>query len=192
VGRKPPFFPLALTVAARDCVVIGPLDDPEVEQKSASLEECGANVRHVVDHTALVDADVADAFLVLSAITERDFSGRLLDLSREHRFLLWCVDQPAFSSVSMMAVAKSGPVRVATSTSGAAPAVASTFRRAFERAMDPTFARFIEQLAVVRLRIREAKPGRAQARERVDLILEASRTFDVSVAFRYPEWFQER
>lgn len=190
--ERRPFFPLALTIAGRDCVVIGPLDDPEVAQKSASLEECGANVRHVADHTALADADVAGAFLVLSAIKDRTLSKRLLELSRDHRFLLWCVDQPAFSSVSMMAIAKSGPVRVATSTSGAAPAVASTLRRAFERAMDPTFARFIEQLAAMRLRIREAKPGRAQARERVDLILEASRTFDVSVAFRYPEWFKER
>jgi len=190
--ERRPFFPLALTIAGRDCVVIGPLDDPEVAQKSASLEECGANVRHVTDHAALTDADVAGAFLVLSAIKDRALSERLLELSRDHRFLLWCVDQPAFSSVSMMAIAKSGPVRVATSTSGAAPAVASTLRRAFERAMDPTFARFIEQLAAMRLRIREAKPGRAQARERVDLILEASRTFDVSVAFRYPEWFKER
>jgi siroheme synthase (precorrin-2 oxidase/ferrochelatase) len=190
VERKP-FFPLALTLMDRGCVVIGPLDDPEVVQKSASLEESGAIVRHIVDPTSLRDADVADAFLVLSAIKDRALSERLLALSRHHRFLLWCVDQPAFSSVSMMAIAKSGPVRVATSTSGAAPAVASTLRRAFERAMDPTFARFIEQLAAMRLRIREAKPGRAQARERVDQILEASRNFDVSVAFRYPEWFEE-
>src|SRR6185503_1560351 len=148
--------------------MIGPLDDPEVAQKSASLEECGANVRHVADHTALADADVADAFLVLSAIKDRALSERLLELSRDHRFLLWCVDQPAFSSVSMMAIAKSGPVRVATSTSGAAPAVASSLRRAFERAIEPTFARFIDQLSAMRLRIREAKPGRARARERVE------------------------
>ena len=128
---------------------------------------------------------------MLSAIKDRALSEHLLALSHRHRFLLWCVDQPAFGSVSMMAIAKSGPVRVATSTSGAAPAVASIVRRAFERAMDPTFARFIEQLAAMRLRIREAKPGRAQARERVEQILEASRAFDVTVAFRYPEWFQE-
>jgi len=188
---RKPFFPLALTIAGRACVVIGPLDDPEVVQKSASLEECGADVRHVADHAALADADVADAFLVLSAIKERTLSERLLELSRAHRFLLWCVDQPAFSSVSMMAVARSGPVRVATSTSGAAPAVASILRRAFERAMDPTFARFIEQLAAMRLRIREAKPGRDHARERVDLTLEASRAFDARIAFSYPEWFEE-
>jgi siroheme synthase (precorrin-2 oxidase/ferrochelatase) len=185
-----PFFPLALTLEGRRCVVIGPLDDREANDKTAALEECGAQIQRILDPAALQDSHVANAFFVLSGVKDKAFSARLLALSNEHRFLLWCVDQPASSSVSMMAIARSGPVRVASSTSGAAPAVAGTFRRALERAMDPTFERFIERLAALRLRIREAKPGRDQARERVDEILEASRDFDVSVTFQYPEWFE--
>jgi siroheme synthase-like protein len=184
-----PLFPIALTLDGRLCVVIGPDGDREVKQKTEMLIESGAIVKREQDYRAFRDQDIAGAFFVLSAVRDREFSLRLERLSKANGFLLWCVDQPQYGCVSMMAIAKSGPVRLAASTSGVAPSVSKAFRKALERAMDPTFARFVAQLGALRASLRERLPHDAQASQRIDAMLDASRNFDVRVSFRYPDWF---
>ncbi len=184
---RKPFYPLALNLEGRRCLVIG--EDREATEKSAVLEECGALVERATP-ASVTDGTVGEFFFVLSTIKDEVLTARLHALSQSQRFLLWCVDRPASSSVSMMSIARSGPVRVAASTSGAAPAISKTFRKALEGAMDAKFARFIEHLSSLRERLRESKPARSQTHERVDAMLEASRNFGISVSFRYPEWFE--
>jgi len=183
------FFPVALNLEGRTCVVIGPAADREVKHKSTALEECGALVRHVRGHRPLRDEDVAGAFFVLSAVRDEALSARLQRLSVERGFLLWCVDQPQYGCVSMMAVAKSGPVRVAASTSGVAPTISKAFRKSLERAMDGTFDRFVAELGTLRKRLRERMPQSEAASERIEAMLSASRDFDVRVSFTYPQWY---
>ena len=188
---RKPFFPVGLNIDGRPCVVIGPSGDREAIEKTASLRECGAEVRRVEDASALCEADVADAFLVISTPQDAALSARLRAWADRHRFLLCCIDQPAYGFVAMAAVAKAGPVRVAISTAGLAPRVGKRLRIALQAAMDARFARFIERLAALRAQAREQFPAPEQSPQRRDAAIEAARGFEAEVAFRYPQWFAD-
>ena len=188
---RKPFFPVSLNLDGRLCVVIGAADDREAIQKSAALEESGANLRRIYDASALRDEDVADAFFVISTPQDAALSARLRALADRHRFLLCCIDQPRFGFVAMVAIAKAGPVRVAISTAGLAPRVGKALKNALQTAMDTRFVRFIEILAERRARTHAAHPGPGSSKLRRDAMIEAARDFRADVRFEYPEWFEE-
>ena len=188
---RKPFFPVSLNLDGRLCVVIGAADDREAIQKSAALEESGANVRRIYDASALRDEDVADAFFVISTPQDAALSARLRALADRHRFLLCCIDQPRYGFVAMVAIAKAGPVRVAISTAGLAPRVGKALKNALQTAMDARFVRFIEILAERRARTHAAHPEPGSSKLRRDAMIEAARDFRADVRFEYPEWFEE-
>jgi len=189
---RKPFFPVGLNLEGRACVVIGSADDREAIEKSAALEEAGANVKRIFDAAALRDEDVAAAFFVISTPQDAALSERLRALADHHRFLLCCIDQPRFGFVAMAAIAKAGPVRVAISTAGLAPRIGKVLKNALQRAMDERFARFIEILAQRRARTHAKHPEPHESQLRRDAMIEAARGFGAEVRFEYPEWFEER
>jgi precorrin-2 dehydrogenase/sirohydrochlorin ferrochelatase len=142
VPEPPAFYPVSLNLAGRRCVVIGAADDREAIEKTRDLRESGADVVWITDPAALRDADVADAFFVISTPQDAALSARLRALADAHRFLLCAIDQPAFGFVAMQAIVKSGPARIAISTGGVAPRVGGTLRAALQAALDERFARF--------------------------------------------------
>ncbi|HEY1975469.1 MAG TPA: NAD(P)-dependent oxidoreductase [Candidatus Baltobacteraceae bacterium] len=184
------FFPVGLNLDGRKCVVIGAPDDREAIEKTAALEESGANVRRLTDPRAVRDEDVIDAFFVISTPQDEALSARLRALADRHRFLLCCIDQPAHGFVAMTAIAKAGPVRVAISTAGLAPRVGKKLKQALQRAMDATFAAFVGELAERRQRVREAHPHVEESALRRSDAIEAADGFEADVTFRYPQWFR--
>ena len=184
------FFPVGLNLEGRDCVVIGASDDREAIEKTAALEESGANVRRLTNPEALEDEDVSGAFFVISTPQDEALSARLRSLADRHRFLLCCIDQPAQGFVAMTAVAKAGPVRVAISTAGLAPRVGKKLKQALQRAMDATFAAFVGELAQRRERVREAHPRADESSLRRSDAIDAAEGFEATVEFRYPNWFK--
>lgn len=178
--ERKPLFPLAVNLAGRECIVIGE-HKGEAGHRAQALEECGALVLRVGEDESLDEERVSSAFLVLSTSRNEGTNARLHELALRHRFLLWCIDQPHFGSVCMMAVAKSGPVRLAASTSGVAPSVSKAFRKGLERALDDKFDRFVARIGSMRERLRGP--------ERMKAVLDVSRGFEVRVQFCYPEWF---
>lgn len=184
------FFPVGLNLDGRTCVVIGARDDREAIEKTAALEESGANVRRLTDPDAVRDEDVADAFFVISTPQDATLSARLRALADEHRFLLCCIDQPAYGFVAMTAIAKAGPVRVAISTAGLAPRVGKKLKQGLQRAMDATFAAFVGELARRRERVREAHPNPEESALRRSDAIEAADGFEADVTFAYPQWFE--
>ncbi|HVS46061.1 MAG TPA: hypothetical protein VMS32_05285 [Verrucomicrobiae bacterium] len=185
------FYPVSLNLVGRDCVVIGAADDREAVEKEAALRESGADVRRIYDGAALADQDVSDAFFVISTPQDAVLSARLRALADRHRFLLCCIDQPAFGFVAMTAIAKAGPVRVAISTAGLAPRAGKILKEALQRAMDAPFARFIEALGRKREAAFERHPGPQGQPARRKELLEAANGFKVDVTFEYPEWFDD-
>jgi siroheme synthase (precorrin-2 oxidase/ferrochelatase) len=183
----PAFFPVSLNVAGRRCVVIG--DDREAEQKAAALLDCGADVVVVPDPAAVRDADVADAFFVVSTPNDEALSQRLRALADVHRFLLCCIDQPRYGFVAMQAVAASGRARIAISTGGVSPRVGAILRAALERALDGRFAAFLERLAAKRREVRATFPDDGERRRAA--MRAAAEGFEVDVNLRYPTWFRE-
>ncbi len=186
-----PFFPVSLNLEGRLCVVIGAADDREAIEKSAALEESGADVRRVYEWKSLDEDELAGAFFVISTPQDAELSARLRWLADRDRFLLCCIDQPKHGFVAMAAIAKAGPVRVAISTAGLAPRVGKILKNALQRAMDGRFARFVEQLAQRRERVRELHPRDEDSSVRRSAMIEAARGFSADVHFAYPKWFDE-
>ena len=183
------FFPVSLNLDGRTCVVIG--DDREADEKAAALQESGANVRRLKDPRVLRDEDVIDAFFVISTPQDEALSARLRALADRHRFLLCCIDQPAYGFVAMTAVAKAGPVRVAISTAGLAPRVGKKLKEALQRAMDGSFAAFVGELARRRESVRDAHPRAEESALRRADAIEAAEGFEADVRFSYPKWFSD-
>jgi siroheme synthase (precorrin-2 oxidase/ferrochelatase) len=182
-----PFFPVGLNLDGRACVVIGAADDREAIAKADMLRESGADVRWLTDPDSVSEADVANAFLVISTPQDAELSKQLRALADRHRFLLCCIDQPAFGFVAMMALAKAGPVRIAISTAGLAPRVGKIIKEALQRAMDEKFARFVERLAERREATRTLHPSQADSNLRRAAAIDAATGFEATVTFKYPE-----
>jgi len=179
------FFPVSLNLMGRRCVVVGDLTDREAVEKEAALRESGANVAWI-EPSALRDEDLIDAFFVISTPQDAKLSARLRALADKHRFLLCCIDQPAYGFVAMQAIAKAGPARITISTGGVSPAVGKRWREAVQGALDDRFARFMQALRERRTANRaleDPKARRSAARE-------AARGFEVEIRLRYPDWFE--
>ena len=172
-------------------MVIGGRDDREAIEKEAALRESGAVVAWLDDPASVRDEDVAEAFLVVSTPQDEVLSARLRALADRHRFLLCCIDQPAFGFVAMLAIAKAGLVRVAISTAGMAPRVGKILKAALQRAMDERFASFVERLAHMRETTRAQHPSPEASPLRRAAMIEAARGFDADVRFEYPGWFDD-
>jgi siroheme synthase (precorrin-2 oxidase/ferrochelatase) len=183
---RPPFFPVSLQLSGRRCVVIG--NDREADEKSEALREAGADVHRVADAAMLRDADVLDAFFVISTPQDAGLSARLRDLADTHRFLLCCIDQPQYGFVAMAAIAKAGPVRIAIATSGLAPRVGKILKERLQTAMDATFKRFVEELGEKKVAMQRENPGLEHTDERRRAMIEAAEGFDAEIAFTYPPW----
>lgn len=185
-----PFFPVALNLVGRRCVVVGEAGNRETIEKEAALREAGAEVV-VVAPAALQVRDVAEAFFVISTPQDADLSKRMRALADRHRFLLCCIDQPEYGFVAMTAIAKAGPVRIAFSTTGQAPAIAKRLRERMQAVMDARFERFINAIAQKKAVAKEQHPGPEGFAARRAANVEAAADFDADISLRYPEWFED-
>jgi precorrin-2 dehydrogenase/sirohydrochlorin ferrochelatase len=202
-----PGFPLVLDVKGWSVLVIG--GDEEAAEKAQRLLESGARVTIIsptlnetlkqlaasakVIHRGrhFRETDLEQTILVLNTIRgDRDFAKMLLGKAREKGFLLWSVDYPEASSVTMPAVVASGHARVAISTSGVAPALSGFMKEDLERILDTEFASFVEWLGQLR---EQAKANEPDAEKRRALLREALDGFRLLGKVQYPKvWQDER
>ncbi len=187
-GLPPAYFPVGLNITGRRCVVIGAADDKEAVEKARDLREAGGDVTWLHDLAALSEADVSDAFLVISTPQDAHLSARLREYADRHRFLLCAIDQPAYGFVAMQAVVKSGPARIAISTGGISPRVGGILRAALQDALDTKFARFLAGLAQRRQASRATHPDDAAARRAT--MMSAAEGFEARLEVSYPAWFR--
>jgi precorrin-2 dehydrogenase / sirohydrochlorin ferrochelatase len=202
-----PGFPLVLDVKGWSVVVIG--GDEEAAEKTQRLLESGARVtvisptlnealRQLAASAKIIhrgrhfrETDLEHVILVLNTIRgDRDFAKMLIAKAREKGFLLWSVDYPEASSVTMPAVVASGHARVAISTSGMAPALSGFMKEDLERILDAEFASFVEWLGQLR---EEAKKNEPDAEKRRALLREALDGFRLLGKVQYPKvWLDEK
>lgn len=202
-----PGFPLTLDVKGWPCLVLG--GDEEAAMKALRLLDAGAKVTvvnptlnetlrkltasaKVIHRGRLFRAtDVESVILVLNTLRmDSEFSRSLLALAREKRFLLWSADQPDCSNVTMPAVVSRGHLRIAVSTSGVAPALASCLRQELEQLFGDEFAAFLDWLAGLR---DDAKTDEPDAERRRTLLREAVEGFKLTGTIAYPKaWLDER
>ena len=201
-----PGFPLVLDVKGWPILVIG--GDEEASEKSQRLLESGARVTVIsptlneplrqlaasgkVIHRGrhVRDTDLEHVILILNTIRgDHDFAQMLFAKAREKRVLLWSVDYPEASSVTMPAVVAAGHARVAISTSGVAPALSGFIKEDLEQILDAEFIEFVEWLGQLR---EQAKANEPDADKRRALLHDALDGFRFLGKVRYPKVWEER
>lgn len=202
-----PGFPVVLDVKGWTVLVIG--GDEEAAEKAQRLLEAGARVmvisptlnetlRELAASGKVIhrgrhfrDSDLDHAILVLNTVRgDRDFARTLLARAREKRVLVWSVDYPEASSVTMPAVVAAGHMRIAVSSSGVAPLLSGFMKEDLERILDAEFAAFVQWLGELR---EQAKNNEPDAEKRRALLREALDGFRLLGKVQYPPvWLEER
>ena len=193
-------FPISLDVTGRLCLIIG--GNEEAEIRVNNLLEAGAKII-IVSPTITTplkkltasgkvihrgrqfrSADTQGAFVVCNVLRDDSALSRsLFDLAQSERFLVWSIDQPEVSNFMMSAVVSRGHFRVAFSTSGASPALASRLRQCGEDLFDEEFGQFVDWLAQFREELKNTEPSESKRRER---LIEAIEGFQVTGSIVYP------
>ena len=202
-----PGFQLSLNVQGRTCLVLG--GDEEAAEKVQRLHEAGARI--IVISPVLNEAlrkltasgkilhrgrnfrtpDIEGVVLIINALREdREFLTSLLELANKEKILLWSIDQPDYSTVMMPALTSSGLLRIAVSTSGAAPALASQLRQDLDQVFDGKFSQFLDWLGTLRDDAKHSEPDAARRR---DQLREAVKGFKFRGEVEYPaSWDPEQ
>ncbi len=196
-----PGFQISLNLQGRLCAVIGGED--EASHKTSLLLKSGAKVV-VVNPTLNVplrkltasgavlhrgrrfrSSDTQGVFMVLNTLAhEPDLAQSLRALADAERFLVWSIDQPELSNVMMPAVVQRGALRVAISTSGTAPALASVLRQDCEKIFDEEFEKFVDWLCVVREDVQANEPGMEKRNARLKAVVDG---FRLTGNIEYPQ-----
>ena len=202
-----PGFQLSLDVKGRTCLVLGGED--EAAEKAQRLLDAGARVivisptlnetlRTLASSAKVLHrgrlfraADTEGVVLVVNTLRgDPDFSRSLYDRAKKERFLLCSTDQPEVSTVMMPALMSGGYLRLAISTSGVAPALASRLREQFGDLFNDEFRVFLEWLAVIRDETQQTEPDAERRRAK---LREAIEGFRITGRIEYPKaWLEER
>jgi len=202
-----PGFPLTVDVKGYPVLVLG--GDEEAAEKSQRLLDAGAKVTVIAPtlHDRLKElaasakvihrgrhfreTDLESTVLVLNMIRgDKEFARMLFAKAGEKKFLLWSVDQPEASNVTMPALVASGHARVAITTSGVAPVLSGFMKEDLERILDPEFAAFVDWLGALR---DQAKANEPDAEKRRALLREALDGFRLLGKVQYPKvWLDVR
>lgn len=200
-----PGFQISVDVKGRLCLVLG--GDDEAADKVQRLLNAGAKV--TVINPVLNDAlrrlaasgkiihrvrtfragDAEGVVLVINTQkSDTDYARSLYELAVKERFLLCSTDRPEFSTCTMPALVSRGHLRIAISTSGAAPALASRLRQDLEQLFDDEFEAFLEWLRKLREESQTDEPDPERRRARLREVVEG---FKLSGAVVYPPTWRE-
>jgi ATP sulfurylase len=163
VPDAPGLFPAFLKLDGRPVVVVG--GGPVAASKIVALRQTGAVITVVapkvqagieawgvtVKRRGFVAADLDGAWLVVAAAT-REINRDVAAAAEERRVFVNAVDDPASASAYAGAVLRRGPVTVAVSTDGQAPALAGLLREALESVVPDDVAGWAETARAERSR----------------------------------------
>lgn len=163
------YYPVFLQLNSKLCVVIG--GGEVAARKAASLLECGAAVRVVspelhpeleaAAQAGIIEAlrrpfdeeTLAGAFLVIAAANAPEVNRRAAAYCHARGILCNIVDAPELCSFIVPASVRRGPLTIAVSTGGSAPAVARRIRRRLEEEYDEAYGEVLIALRDARARI---------------------------------------
>ena len=163
------YYPIFLRVAGRACLVIG--GGRVAEQRVESLLKAGARVtvtspqltprlqtlaatgRVMHQPRPYASGDLAGFFMVYAATDDEALHTRVAAEADAAGVLLNVVDQPQLCHFITPSVVERGDLMIATSTSGASPAMAKRIRRELEDRFGPEYALALTLLRRVRERL---------------------------------------
>jgi siroheme synthase (precorrin-2 oxidase/ferrochelatase) len=127
-----PALPVSLYVEGRRVLVVGA--SPAAAERADRLRRAGADVEEI----APADFDeerCRGALAVLAGAGDRAGDRRVAEIARAAGCLAYAQDVPEASDMAMPALARRGPLTLAVSTDGVAPALARRIREELERAL---------------------------------------------------------
>lgn len=158
-------YPVCLRLTGRSVLVVG--GGAVATGRVRGLRDAGASVRVValeaseqlraaaergeisLELRPFSAEDLAGAMLVVSAVDDPRASEQVASAARARGVLCTVADRPALCDFTMPSVGRRGPITVAVSTAGKAPALAARLRRRFEAQLgadDVAIAHGIEAL----------------------------------------------
>ena len=168
-------YPIALQLHGKKVLLVG--GGRIAEGRLLQLLEVGAHVHVVAKQVTPAIAqlaerkqielelrgyalgDCADAFVVFTATDEAEVNRAVVADARARRILVNAADAPALCDFHVPSIGRRGPVTVAISTSGQAPALARALRQRAMEAIGPEFGVLARLLG--RLRKLDVRTGRA-------------------------------
>lgn len=180
---RPPLLPLFLDVDRREALLVGA---GEVGlRKARELVECGARLRVVSPEFNPGFAEFEGRFqrierhwrpgdegaarLVVAATSDPATNRAIYAVCSQRGILCNVVDVPDLCDWQAGAVARSGPVQIAVSTTGAAPSLASHARRELQQWLDEGFSDLVELFGKLREEFRSSMLPEARERFWKDL-----------------------
>ena len=198
--RMKNYFQASLDVEAWPCLIVG--GGAEAEEKTDRLLDAHAHVTVVSpDATPRLGAwadqqrltlhsrrfrtdDLDGVHLCVNTVkSDPALSQEIYTLCEARRILISGYDQPEASNFVMVALERSGRLRVAFATGATSPALASRLRAEFEAVFDDEFARFTEYLAQQRREIEARLPKGPERREALRRLVHGLR---VRAEIEYP------
>lgn len=156
-----PTLAVSLPLTGRRALVVG--TGPACDERASRLRAAGAEVELVAADDYRTDM-CGDVFLVVAQTGDPARDRRVAEDARAAGTLAYAHDQPAVSDFAFPAEVRRGPLTIAVSTDGVAPALARRVREELERLVTevgPALDELIDDMA----REREARsPGDERAR----------------------------
>jgi precorrin-2 dehydrogenase / sirohydrochlorin ferrochelatase len=168
-------YPVCLRLAGKSVLVVGA--GAVGSARIAGLVDAGANVivvsmtassevtqaartrRIKLYRRAWTESDLDNISLLVVAINDARVSRRIATLARSRNILTTVADVPELCDFTMPSVGRNGPITIAVSTSGKAPALAGALRRRFEQQIFDDDLKIIDTVADWRGRL-PAGPAR--------------------------------
>jgi precorrin-2 dehydrogenase/sirohydrochlorin ferrochelatase len=182
-----------LKVAGKHVVVVGA--STEAQRKVSDFLEAGANIlvvsqtfsaeiaklgeqqkiavqkETVEDAEAFIDSFDPKPDIVVALTNDHDLNAQLIGCARAAGCLAYAPDNPAISDFILPAVAKVGDVKVAVSTGGKSPAMASELRQRIEKLITPQDLAKIRLQEQIREILKEKVPDQKARRQLLYQIL---------------------
>lgn len=173
-ARRPSLvgYPVNLLVTDRRCVVVGA--GRIAARKIEPLLEAGADVTVVAPDVGetvrawaaegrirlverpFTDADVDDAWLVITATDDPEVNRAVFDAGEARRIFVNSADDPANCSFTLMSVVRRGDIVVTIGTNGRSPALATFLKDHVRDEMGPEYETLLELLSEAREEMRSA------------------------------------
>jgi len=184
------YYPIFLRVAGRPCLVVGggtvaehkvdallragarvTVISPELTSKLASRAADGSITYH---RRRYVAGDLHGAALAYAATDDAALHRQMADDAAAAGVLLNVVDHPGLCDFIAPAVMQRGDLLIATSTSGASPAMAKRIRRNLEQTFGPEYADALQILACLRRRLAERALSFAERQRILGALVDSS------------------
>jgi precorrin-2 dehydrogenase / sirohydrochlorin ferrochelatase len=181
---KKKYFPCALNVADRPCVVIG--SNQESFDRASRLKSAGARVTRMENDFSPSDLlKVENLFYVVLCIKDNPvLTKEIADICRKNKILLCAIDQPDYCDVVNVSIYERQDLKISISTNGVSPALAKKVRLGLEGSLlNAPLERFTSHLAALREKLEKEIP---EAGERIRRLINAVHDVDFKATLKLP------